>query len=107
MPNTYVMHRESWVMEITPGEGETWPVIQAYSTGPMIQPDLITVYLTAGHRSQDIKVFGFRLKKGGEPSKSRSQAHLFGTVPDWIAEIIEHERTVNNLGEGTVCPAAS
>lgn len=107
MPVTTVMHKESWTMEIHPGEGETWPAIQAYSTGPMIRPDQIIVYLTAGHRSQDVKVFGFRLKRDGEPSKSRSQSHLFGTVPDWIAEIIEHERTVSNLGEGTVCPAAS
>lgn len=107
MPLTSVMHRESWTMDIRPDEGDDWPAVQAYSNGPMIKVDQITVYLTAGHRSTDVKAYGFRLKKDGTPGQGRSQAHLYShNLPDWIGEVIERERTRENLGEGVVCPSA-
>lgn len=108
MPSTHVMHRESWVLSIGREEGDTWPDIQRYANGPMIRLDHIDVYLTAGHASYDLKAFGRRLKKDGTPGESRSNVHFFSTsgIPDWVTELVEHERTVNNLGEGTVCPSA-
>lgn len=107
MPKTSVMHRESWVLDIRPDEGDDWPAIQAYSTGPMIKVDQITVYLTAGHRSADVKAYGRRLKKDGTPGQGRSQAHLYNhSMPDWIEQVIERERARADLGEGVVCPSS-
>lgn len=108
MPSTHVMHSQSWTMEISPAEGDDWPAVQAYATGPMVKIDHIHVYLTAGHRTYDLKAFGPRLKKDGTPGQGRSQVHFYSTsgIPDWITEIIEHERQATGLGEGTVCPSA-
>jgi hypothetical protein len=110
MPVTDVRHREEWTMRITPDDGdEPWPKIQAYTTGPFFVPDKITVQLTRGSRHMTIHAEGGRVKKNGMPGENRSSRTFYSPamvteLPDWLDELVEHERRVHSLGEGTVNP---
>lgn len=101
MPKTEVVHRETWDLDVTPAEGDDWPVVNGWYGGRRrFKPDRVHITVTAGSRGARIVASGLRLKQDGTPGMLRVNEQYYttsDTMPPWIAELAARTRAQSNL----------
>ena len=104
MPQTKVYHSETWVLDITPADGETWPDSQEPAWRgrlALIRPDSIRVVVESDRGYWTGSIAGPAVLKSGKTGKVRGDIRLWGSAPDWAQQIIDGELARHGL-EGKV-----
>jgi hypothetical protein len=101
VPEVTVSHRESWVLEIRPGEADRWPDRpRPYATsGQVYRPGRVTVMLTRGEQKPSITASGSVLNSAGTPGKRSTSERFdqFTAAPRWLADLVRGARISHGL----------
>jgi hypothetical protein len=102
---TEVRHYERWSVTVHREEGDSWPdaiLIESMAVRQM-RPETINFGLALGRAEPDtVMVFGPKI--GGDSIPAVSRYH-HSRLPEWVDEIIEHERQAHGLGPGRTAPS--
>jgi hypothetical protein len=93
-------HRESWTVQITREDGDSWPDMEVGRRSLRMHPERIEFTLHRGESMPWVFVAGRNYRKNGELGHLTLSESSPGNI-DWVMELVTRAREQLHLGPGT------